>query len=403
MNIMEMLNRSLIAVDAYTKAHRTLSKENTGNVLLVFQQAFGDAIVLQNSLDEYIKLFSKNEGYNITLILQPSVLKFMRKCLPLPSEIKYESVDFKLFLSNYAYYRKTVKKYRNNYSTVIVPGASLSGEIFAAASGAQRKIGLVRSIPVHKPFVMSIFPKIAFTERVTPNKEDMMLMRHKKLINYLWKVKTGKQGNYKAELPQLIPKKRIIDGHYAVICPGASKSEKCWPIDRFAEIANYLISEYNLEVNICGGSGEKHFANILMENTRYKEKIISHIGKTSFSEWSAIVQHADLVVGNDSATMHLAAAARVPAVCITGVYDKYQFFPYQVDRLNPGDILPVTVMKDVPCEWCRTIGYDAGYGNKDCKKRIKSGLCAACIDLITVDEVESAIDKLMENVKIEAT
>ena len=50
----------------------------------------------------------------------------------------------------------------------------------------------------------------------------------------------------------------------------------------------------------------------------------------------------------------------------------------------------------MPCEWCRTIGYDAGFGNDECKKRIKSGLCSVCIDAITTKEVINAVDELMK-------
>ena len=91
--------------------------------------------------------------------------------------------------------------------------------------------------------------------------------------------------------------------------------------------------------------------------------------------------------------MHIAAAARVPSVCIAGAYDKYKFFPYKVDELGSNDILPVTMLKDMPCEYCRTMGYDAGFGNSACKKRINEGLCAACIDQITVEEVKKEVER----------
>ena len=197
-------------------------------------------------------------------------------------------------------------------------------------------------------------------------------------------------------LPRLLQKDRVIDGHYAVLCPGSSKTEKCWQTDKFAAVADYLIDAYKLPIRLCGGAEEKEFEAELVDKAKNKDRITSHIGITSFSDWSAIVQHADIVIGNDSATMHLAAAARVPSVCIAGVYDKHQFFPYKVDELEPGDRLPVTILHDMPCEWCRTIGYDAGYGNPECRKRIDAGMCSICIGLVTVDEVRTAIDGLLK-------
>ena len=101
-----------------------------------------------------------------------------------------------------------------------------------------------------------------------------------------------------------------------------------------------------------------------------------------------------MVIGNDSATLHIAAAHRVKAICIAGIYDKFQFFPYLVDELDEGDRLPETVYVDMPCAYCRTKGYFAGYGNPKCRKAIKTGKCSLCIDEITVEMVISKIDKI---------
>lgn len=239
---------------------------------------------------------------------------------------------------------------------------------------------------------MAHFYRAAYTEIVHPDKEDMMLQRHRKLINYLWGLQ-GKKGEYRAALPQLLKKERMVKEKYAVICPGSSRREKCWPIERFAEVADYVIEKFGLEIHLCGGANEKKFAEQMLEGMKNGDKVVNHIGKISFSDWSAIIQHADFVVGNDSATMHLAAAGRVPSVCIAGVYDKYQFFPYKVDV--GGDKLPVTIFKDMPCEWCRTSGYNAGVGNKECRKRIVEGYSALCIAGIETSRVEEAIGQIL--------
>ena len=118
---------------------------------------------------------------------------------------------------------------------------------------------------------------------------------------------------------------------------------------------------------------------------------LRHVGKTSFAEWSSIIEYAHLVVGNDSATLHIAAGHRVKAICIAGIYDKYQFFPYKVDELDDGDRLPETVSVDMPCAYCRTKGYHAGYGNTVCQRSLKVGKCALCINAIDVEMVKKKI------------
>lgn len=394
MRIQVIFNRIFIVTDVLKKVlfSRNRVEKNEGkNVVIVFQQLFGDSIIIQNSLKEYEKIYSKEDGYNIIFLGRPSVIEFMEDVLPLPKSIKFEKVDFRRFLEDFRYFRDITKKYSRNIDILIVPGTSLSAEIFSIASDAKRKIGLIKSMDTEKSFLMKAIAKLAYTEEVRPLNENMMLQRHRLLLNYLGAL------DYKAKLPTLLPKDKIIsENHYCVICPGSSKLEKCWPTDRFSKVIEYIIEEYDMNIHLCGGADEIQFERDILAQVKYPERIISHIGKTNFSDWSAIVQHSELVIGNDSATIHLAVAGRKRAICITGVYDKYLFFPYKTDALDDGDCLPVTLFKDMPCEWCRTIGYNAGFGNIECKKRIKADRCACCIDLITIEDVKEQIDLLMK-------
>lgn len=391
MNVKKIINRALIAIDAYIR-YLTQKKQNINSktVYIIFQQVFGDSIVIQNSLWEYEKIFTKADGWNIKMLVRPAVLEFMKVTVPLPEDIEYEELDYTKFLEDYVYYKEIVNKYRNKAKILIIPGTSMSAEVFSAVSNAERKIGLVKYVDVRRPFAMALFNRIAYTERVRPEKEDMMLQNHRRLLHYLGDT------SYKAKLPELLIKDRMIsEEHYCVMCPGASKMEKCWPIERFAKVIDYIVEKFQMNVHLCGATDEVRFEEILLKSTKYPERVISHIGKLSFSDWSSIIQYADLVVGNDSATMHLAAASRRKSVCIAGVYDKYLFFPYRVDELDESDRLPITLIKDMPCEWCRTIGYDSGFGNQDCAERIRAGKCSICIDAITVQEVTDAIDALV--------
>lgn len=392
MECKKQLNRALIATDAICNGLKKSKRaeKSSKRILIIFQQIFGDALVFSSALQAYPQLYHKTEGYEITFLARPSVIAFMKDIVPIHEDIHVDAVDFKRIVEDYGYYKQVIKKYRNYADIIIVPGSSLSAEILSSACNARRKIGLVRSIPVKWPPVMSLFYRLAYTESVIPNKESMMLQRHRQLLQYL-----GVKG-YQAVLPVLLDKKKIIaEDHYIVVCPGSSKMEKCWPTERFVEVIDYMIEAYGMNIHLCGGSDELKFERQILEEARNKKHIISHIGDTNFSDWSAIVQHADLVLGNDSATLHLAAAGRVPSICIAGIYDKFQFFPYRVDLLEATDRLPVTIYKDMPCEWCRTIGYHSGYGNKVCKERIDKNKCSLCINSITTDEVITKVDELL--------
>lgn len=390
MNTKELLDRTLIAIDAYSKRNQRTKKDNK-TILIVFQQVFGDSVLNQPALEEYTKLYPKEKGYTVRFLVRPSVLSFMKQVLPLPKDMIFEEVDFKRYLSDYSYYKVITDKYHDQASTIIIPGNSLSGLIFSTSCNAKRKIGVGRGFPTKKPFAMAMFYKVAYTEMVPSTKKEMVLLIQEHLINYL--------GNkeYKGHLPTLLKKDKIInEDKYCVICPGSSEKAKCWPIDRFKDVADYVIEKYDMNIHLCGGSDEKAYGEELKRISNYPERIISHIGETSFSDWSAIIQHASLVIGNDSATLHMAAASKRKACCINGVYEENVVYPYYTGVESEKTHLPAYIYKHLDCAWCREKNYWYGSSNKECAKRIKENKCATCIDLIKTNEVKDIIDKLME-------
>ena len=313
----------------------------------------------------------------------------MEDTADIPEGITIKTVDFKKLVNDYKYYREVKKIYRDFADVSIVTGASLSANLLSTTLNCKERHGLISCYRTKSPLQMALFERLAFTDAFMPPVGSMMIQRHRMMLNHLGLDK------YKGRLSSLKEQKRIIDGGYCVICPGASTPVKRWPIDRFAAIADWIIETYNMDVHLCGGAPEKEDSEKLIELSRHKERIHDHVGATTFAEWSSIVQHANLVVGNDSATLHIAAATHRKCICITGIYDKYMFFPYKVDELSDGEWLPTTVIVDMPCAYCRTKGYFAGSGNKECKLAINQGKCALCIDKISIDEVKTSIQDCM--------
>ena len=364
----------------------TKKTSNEKIVLIVFQQIFGDAVLLSTTLEGYVKLFPKEKGYKILLLCRPSVKKFMKDVLLVPSAIQLQEVDFSKLVRDCKYFRFVLNEYVNNAEVAIIPGSSMSAEILMTAASVKRKIGLVQCEKRVWPPASVFFQKHAYTEYIRPKEEMMVLQRHKLLMQEL-----GLK-NFRSCMPRLLPQKKIFrERPYYVVCPGASKPEKCWPLERFVQIIDFIIDELNVDAYICGGADEATYAMYILENTKHPSNVYDFVGKTTFCEWAEIVQNAECVIGNDSATLHLAAASGRKAICIAGVYDKGHFFPYSVDELKSDERLPITLYVDVPCELCRTKGYYSGYGNAKCKKTIQENKCALCVDAITVDDVKQKI------------
>lgn len=392
--ILEYLNLGLISIYMlvlYVSNKLNHKHCNEKNILIIFQQIFGDSIVFSDSIHYYTQIYKPEDGYRITLLCLPHIKQFMEDVLPPVENIEIVAVDFKRLVKDCTYYRGIVKKYGSDVGTLIVPGTSLSAEFLSIACNANRRVGLVPSISRSKCSPLYYIQKLAYDEIVRPDMDLMMLQRQRVLLNYL--------GNeeFKSRLPKLLKQPEYVksDKKYAVVCPGASVSVKCWPAERFVSVIKYIYEQFDFEIYLCGDPLTDEFQMALDKETKLSDHVHDCCGKTNFKEWSSLVQYADFVIGNDSATIHMAAAARRPSVCIAGVYDKYQFFPYGVDVLEPDERLPETVLVDVPCEFCRTKGYLHGWNNPACEKDIKKGKCAHCISAITEEMVIEAIDRAM--------
>lgn len=387
-NTIQRVLIALYAIGIYI-ANKFCYKRNTGRVLIIFQQVFGDSVILLPALEGYIELYYKRRGYDVTMLCLPSIKKFLSDVADVPENLRIEVVDFKKLVNDFKYFKEIVNKYREFAEISIVAGSSLSAELFSTTICAKERHGLISCFRTKWPLQMALFQRLAYTDAVMPPVGSMMIERHGIMLRHL-----GLEV-YKGHLSSLVPQKRLISGNYCVICPGASTPVKRWPIERFQQLADWIIKTYDMDVHLCGGAPENEDAEQLISLSNHPDRIFNHVGNTTFKEWSSIVQYASLVVGNDSATLHIAAATHRKCVCITGIYDKFMFFPYKVEKLREGETLPSTVIVDKSCAYCRTKGYFAGYSNKYCKAEIKQGKCAMCISEISVDMVKLAIEKAM--------
>ena len=104
------------------------------------------------------------------------------------------------------------------------------------------------------------------------------------------------------------------------IAPGASYgAAKCWPPEKFAALADRLISQCDADVIFFGTSAEKEITARILSDM--KCRAISLAGETSMRDLAALFSACSIFIGNDSGAMHVAAAAGIPVVGIFGPTD----------------------------------------------------------------------------------
>jgi heptosyltransferase-2 len=113
--------------------------------------------------------------------------------------------------------------------------------------------------------------------------------------------------------------------------PGAAYgSAKCWPVERFAELADRLIARFDADVILFGAPSERDIAERIASGMRRRP--VNLAGQTSIAELSAYFSACDLFIGNDSGAMHVAAGAGVPVVAIFGSTDPEGTTPLTLKR-----------------------------------------------------------------------
>ncbi|MBI4839173.1 MAG: glycosyltransferase family 9 protein, partial [Nitrospirae bacterium] len=206
---------------------------------------------------------------------------------------------------------------------------------------------------------------------------------HLDLIKYLGcEVADIEWGIYLTE-SELGKIKEIMESHgisrpFITVHPGARHPLRRWLTERYAELYDSLIEKYNMPLVILGSPGETGLAENIIGTMKHKP--ISLAGKLSLRELAGVLAESLLFICNNSGPLHIAAAMKTPVVVLHGPSKSYWDAPY-------GNISRI-VEKDFPCR-------DNCDETSCLNKRFH-----ACINDITVEEVLSAADDILNTLKM---
>lgn len=139
---------------------------------------------------------------------------------------------------------------------------------------------------------------------------------------------------------------------------------KEWGADKYFQLINRLISEYNVSIIITGSLDERRRAGEIIK--KYPRNTYNLAGKTSIGILAAVFKRCRLFIGVDSAGVHIAAAVGLPTVSIFG--------PSSSSGWAPRGLKHCIVQKDLPCVPC-------------CKKGCDNSEYSRCLEELTLEEV----------------
>lgn len=103
----------------------------------------------------------------------------------------------------------------------------------------------------------------------------------------------------------------------AGLSPGSIWPTKRWPAERFAAVGRGLAGQ-GYRVVLLGGPGDAAVAREVEEAFGDRGAVVNVAGKTSLKALAVWMDRLDVLVTNDSAPLHVAAARGTPAVAVFG-------------------------------------------------------------------------------------
>lgn len=160
------------------------------------------------------------------------------------------------------------------------------------------------------------------------------------------------------------------------IAPGAEYgSAKRWPADRFRTTMDLLSEKYSIDWILLGTAAEETIAKEILSK-KFLGHVENKIGSTSLAELIDILKTCDLLLSNDTGTMHLANVLAIPLVAIFGSTDP--------TRTGPQGAHSHVVHHPVSCSPCFLR---------------KCPIDFRCMLKITPEEVVQAIEQTLEQIK----
>lgn len=161
-----------------------------------------------------------------------------------------------------------------------------------------------------------------------------------------------------------VTSKRIV-----AVAPGSKWTSKQWDEEKFTETLSRLITNKNLFPIIFGGPEDFDKGERILKTLGAG---VNSAGKLTIRESGAAMAHCEFYLGNDTGTMHLAAAMGVPCVAI------FSSITYEGSWDPFGDRNQI-LRKRVPCAACH---LSVCKFNKECLDTSVDEAYEACLRIL---------------------
>lgn len=245
-------------------------------------------------------------------------------------------------------YRILKKIHKEGFGWVINPTYSRdkrNDDAIVKAAAAAENFGMVANTENWRTYDTGYDRNLYLHCWAGPTTPLFELTRNRKFTEYV----TGKNIETihwqvpEAKLPALL---MALPEKFVVIFPGSRSKHRIWPAAYFAEVAQYFQQKDGLAIVVCGGNGDRIYADAFKE--AFAGSATDLTGATRLKELLTILHRAEALVTVDTGSVHLAAAV---GCRVFGIYNGSQygrFSPYPVQMTNKViSIYPTEIAEDL--------------------------------------------------------
>jgi ADP-heptose:LPS heptosyltransferase len=353
-----------------------------GEVMLVRLDAIGDFVIWQSTARRYRDLYPTQR-----LVLAANAA-WAALAAQLPYWDEVISVDVGRMQTDLRYrFCMLADIRRRRFDTALQPTYSrtlLLGDSVIRASRARRRIGSIGDLTNISAAQKRISDRWYTDLLSAPGDATSEQDRNLQFLRALgWRGDDSSADAATAGyLPAVaeLPASLRFDTPYCIVFPGASWTGRQWSPNAFAQLIDSMAREHaHRRIVLCGSAPERALCDQIARLTPIR--VANLAGSTSLPEFCEFVRRAEVLVGNETSAVHIAAAVGTPSVCILGGGHFGRFVPYPA---SVPVMRPDAVYARMPCFGC----------DWQCHLRREVGEPVPCIAAVTVDAVLAAVRRV---------
>lgn len=379
------INSLRIYIFAYINKFNFLNNRGKSEkiIYIPFFGKIGDAVMLIDILKQIVDIFTAEKGYKVVISCRNEVKPILEK-IDFKNEIEiFELTREKLF-HDIKYFKTKVKEAESYNPRIIfhIRENESSENVFIHAISSNEKLIFRILGKKYNSRLKSYYNDNTYTKIIYADETKDLLSNYAQLIRIMGNIEYKSHIN---KLPELKPYNSDIEMEYVVISPGASIDGKCWPLERFSKVAEYISENTEYSIIFCGGNDDVNISRTIIRSLKSKENIYDYTAKTSMEEWFSIIQHAKLVISNESAATHISASCNTQNISIGEQTYGIKWLPYRPEYVREEDKLPIILRgPKLSCNFCAKSKF---FDDPLCRKYYKEYHTFKCVYDVTTDMV----------------